>query len=510
MFAKPSASLALALIASAQEAPAPAEDGSALPVTILHLYDGATLWGTIEGHDAEGLAFVRLDNGGRVRLPWARLDPAQSESFQEAFGYVDHSSDELLVEADRVVLDNGVEWVGLVVNRTEHELWLKTASVPLVKIPKLRLRGATTLVQVPALDVYTGEELYRDELAKLDPTSAAGHYDLGRFCERILEFERALEHYQQALALDPELKRDEISARSERVAQKAASKAQIEYLREVEGLRGRGRFDQALSMASAFEDLYPESALLPDAHKKKAQVEKSRDAKLRELTLRLWHSWAGRLCERKAREPEGTLESSLGWVEEGLHEELLAAVHQELARTVSQSVTPDQVQRYWAERDDSARVHKASYGEGTWLLGPEAARAGMPAQAQDTSKMSEKERERAKLEERIRRYVQNQSAVRKAKIEAEGESEQSVFWKQWTALERAQWMLAFYAEKGGDMRVVRFQIDNCSECNGTGIREMTSLNTLPPQSGQPQSIGIEKVPCPLCHNVGVVRRVVHR
>ncbi len=500
---------ALALPAAAQ-APTPAPDTQDFSVVMLRLYDGGTLWGTIEGHDAEGLHFVRLDNGGRARLPWARLDPAQSEAMQEAFGYIDHSSEELVIEADRVVLDNGVEWIGIIVNRTEQELWLKTVSVPLVKVPKLRLRGATTTVQVPALDVYSGEELYRDELARLDPTSAVGQYELGRFCERILEFERAIEHYREAQKLDPELKRDELAARLERVAQKAASKAQIEYLREIEGLRGRGRFDEALAKATAFEELFPESALQSDASKKKAQVEKSRDAKLREQTLKLWHSWAGRLCERKARDPQTTLEAALGWLEESLHEEILAAVHGELARTVTQSVTPDQVQRYWAERGESARVHKASYGGGTWLLGPEAARAGMPEQAPDASKMSEKERERAKLEERIRRYVQNQSAVRKAKIEAEGESEQSLYWKERTALERAQWMLAYYAEKGGDMRLVRFLIENCDECNGTGIREMTSLNMLPPQSGQSQAIPIDKVPCPLCHNVGVVRRVAYR
>ena len=47
-------------------------DADPAPATMLRLYEGAILWGSIESHDAEGLAFVRLDNGGRVRLPWTR------------------------------------------------------------------------------------------------------------------------------------------------------------------------------------------------------------------------------------------------------------------------------------------------------------------------------------------------------------------------------------------------------------------------------------------------------
>ena len=30
-------------------------------------------------HDAQTLHFRRLDNGGLVRVPWSRLDPAQSD-----------------------------------------------------------------------------------------------------------------------------------------------------------------------------------------------------------------------------------------------------------------------------------------------------------------------------------------------------------------------------------------------------------------------------------------------
>src|SRR5210317_1732028 len=147
--------------AAAQEAPAPAAPATG-EVALLRLYEGDILWGRLAEHDARGIVFERLDNGGRVHLPWSRLDPVQAEGFQEAFGYVDHTQEELMIEADRLVLVDGLEWIGRIVNRTPEEIHLKTAR-ELVRIPKLRLRGAATVVQAPALDVYTGEELYQQE-----------------------------------------------------------------------------------------------------------------------------------------------------------------------------------------------------------------------------------------------------------------------------------------------------------------------------------------------------------
>lgn len=499
----------LGLLAPAQDGGADAADGEAL--TLLRLYEGDILWGSIEGHDAEGLSIRRLDNGGRVRLPWARLDPAQSEELQQLYGYVDTSGEELLIEADRLVLDNGMEWVGRIVNRTDDEIWIKTASA-LVPVPKLRLRGAATIVQVPALDVYTGEELYQQELARVDLSSAAGHLELAKFCERVLEFERALEHFAAAQELAPSFEADEIAARAARVTVKAGQKAEIEHLREVDRLRGRGKYDQALTQAQSFVELFPQSSLRADAVRKGQQVEKARERALRARTVRSWHQWAARITRNKARDPEVGLEGALDWLEDGLREELLSAVHAELARVISPSVTPEEVERFWVERDDRGRNHKASYGGGTWLLGADAARAGIPEEARDTSKMSEKELERARLEERVSRYLANQSAVRKTKIDGDEESEQSKAWSEMSAAYKAQWMLAYYAEKGGDMRVVRVLVTSCTDCGGSGVREVVNLSSGSSRSGNNQSSGnrVDKVACPLCHNVGVVRRVVYR
>lgn len=485
------------------------DDAAVAPATMLRLYEGAILWGRIDAHDAEGLAFVRLDNGGRVRLPWTRLDPAQAEELLESFGYIDHSQDELMMEADRLVLDDGSEIVGKVTNNAGDDLWVKTAT-RLVPVPKLRLRGARTVVQVRALDVYTGEELYTQELSRLAPETAQAHAELAQFAERVLEYDRAVEHYRAAMALDPTWRADELPNRLAAAELRAANKEQIDYLRQIDSLRGRGAFDQAIAMAKAFGDVFEESDLIEDAHRKELQVEKARVAALRERTQRAWFDWSARLALAKARENPG-LEATLGWIEEAMSEEVLAAVHAELVRTISAEVTPEEVRRYWLERK-GVRVHKASYGEGTWLLGREGADRDLAQEAEPEEQLSEVDRERKQLEDRMKRFMENRDmASRKAK-QASGEPEEderALFWAGTTAAERAQWILAHYAENGGDMLVVRFEKRDCIECGGKGIRGVLNVNAAPPRPEEGQDAE-ESIVCVLCRGVGRTRRVAYK
>jgi hypothetical protein len=125
----------LAARAAAQDTPVP---------VMLHLSDGGTLWGEIVEHDPATLSFRRLDNGGLVKLPWSILDAAQSDTLRETYGYVDHTQEELTIEADRLVLDDGTEVVGKIVARTEAALLVKTATA-VVPVPKLRLRGTAEI-----------------------------------------------------------------------------------------------------------------------------------------------------------------------------------------------------------------------------------------------------------------------------------------------------------------------------------------------------------------------------
>ena len=99
--------------------PIPAE------VTMLRLRSGAIQWGAIEDHDPDSVTVRRLDTGGVVRLPWTLLESTQELDLRQQFGYVDTDGDEILIDGHKLVLHDGSELYGLIINYTDQEFVLK-------------------------------------------------------------------------------------------------------------------------------------------------------------------------------------------------------------------------------------------------------------------------------------------------------------------------------------------------------------------------------------------------
>jgi hypothetical protein len=495
--------------------------GASSALVLLELSDGQVLWGQILSHDAEHLDFLRADTGGRVRLPYKRLDQTQAQRLLETFGYVDHSGDELQVEADKLVLFDGSELVGRIVLRSEGKLWVKTAGAT-VPVPLANLRGGATPVRTSALAVFTRQELYQEEARKVDPQSAASLFAFGEFCERIRDFAHALESYQACSALDPGFKQAEVAARSARARVRAENQAQVDWLEKIDKLRARDRFADAATELTAFYEAHPKSPLAPDAAKLRSRVERERDAKLRRRTSESWHLWAAKLIESKARERELSLDAAIGSIEEQASEMIATAVHQQLVKEFGEDLTVDVVRRYWKERKN-VRSRMASYGLGTWLLGEGPALKGLvketQAQPAATSATDQQAREFA---EKLARYLKSQEGARKNKSSQDESEDRDQFWQEFSSASRAQWLLAYYAENSGDMEVVGVRAASCSECGGTGAREVVDANAAPGASqndrgsrGQagasPGSTGGSRVvACRTCRGLGIVRRVVFR
>jgi hypothetical protein len=223
---------------------APDVDPEAAPAVIetaeaLHLRDGSIHWGAIQEHDADGVDFQRLDTGGMVRVRWELLDPAQTDSLKRRFGYVQVSTEELRIDADLLELDGGEEVIGRIVSREGEDYLVKTGG-NLQLIPKSRVTAMQSGLSVPALDVFTREEIYAQYLEQAAPDSAADQYALAETCEKILDYAHALEHYQASKALDPTYQKDEIDATPERVKVSAAQQEQLDYLRDIDELRKKG------------------------------------------------------------------------------------------------------------------------------------------------------------------------------------------------------------------------------------------------------------------------------
>jgi len=164
------------------------------------------------------------------------------------------------------------------------------------------------------------------------------------------------------------------------------------------------------------------------------------------------------------------------------------------------------MRRGWrpAETCASRRSKRATYGVGTWILGGDVARAKVAEEeAAPEEKTSGRSTERAKLEDRIERYMRNQS-VTTADSGREGEDPQE-FWESWTGIGRAGWITAAYAEQSGEMTVVGATFRPCRECGGTGFYEVMNMGGT--GSGNNSS---RLFKCELCHGVAIIRRVSYR
>src|SRR5262245_29933907 len=175
---------ALAPAPRAQEPAAPGASAAAPMAQMLRLRDGSIQWGAIQSHDPTGIVFQRLDTGGVLRLSWSRLDPAEERQLRQDFGYVDLTTEEVLVTADRLVTRRGVELIGKILDRTPDAILLKTAAAT-IPVPKDQIAGASEVVQVPAREVYTLEELYAAGRSNYDLGTSLGNLELARWLERL-------------------------------------------------------------------------------------------------------------------------------------------------------------------------------------------------------------------------------------------------------------------------------------------------------------------------------------
>lgn len=488
--------------------------------TMLRLRSGAIQWGEVLTHTPDGVEFRRLDTGGIVRLSWKHLDPSQERSLRTDFGYIDTSSEVLYVDADRLILVDGKEVTGLIVDRGEGTIRVKTEN-GLIDVPAARVRAVSGGVQVPALEIYTKEELIQKRLGEAPPTDAAGLYEFGRFCEQILSFAPALEAYERAVDTDPAFRSVEMPGLIARTVQKVKQEAQLEYLAEADLMKRRKQFDKALLALSFFPDKFPDSPLEGDRLKLIQRVEKAQEDHVREVVQRGWYRWTERLAAKAAREMG--FEAALGYADEKLHQDVLTAVVDD-AREWRGEIEEDTVLQMWLERK-VARYRVASYGLGTWLLGEDSALAGSPQSTQAVEGGSAVDSERAALEEKIRRFLQSQkTAGRSSALRGEEDEDDAAgFWKTLSSSTRASWIIAYYAENSGDMEIKDPpELRNCPTCAGRGVIDMIVTDARGGarqgsgggRGGNSQEArgrgGMVTLACDTCKGIGRIRRIRYR
>lgn len=490
---------------------------------MLRLRTGAIHWGAIAGHDPEGMEFTLLSHGGTVRLDWSLLDPSQEIGLRERFGYVDVSTEELMVEVETVVLIDGTEISGVILSREGDHFVLKYEG-SLQMLPKKRVQKTFKGGLVPALDVYSREELYSMHLAKTDLEDAEAQLELAKVCEQILDFIHAVEHYEMVGQLDPLTERKEVDHALARARLKAEQQEQIDYLREVDILRRRKSFDEALVLAEEFSERYPDSPLVLDAQKLRDKVLIARDDTIRDLVRRRWLDHTGRIARSAAKQID-SYEGAVAYVDEQYHEDVLAAVTADVHRRISDSVEPEEVIAYWATRK-LGRFQNATYGLGTWMLGEEAALAGTASEEGDSkSGGNERDAEREALEQKIEKFLSGQRKARQRRTQEEEADEYDQYWKRMSVDDRAQWLRAYYAENSGDFELRdRPYLHRCPTCAGQGVREIINASAGTSSSNRDgggrnrggnrgnasSNSGPTMVACNTCKGIGRQRRIYYR
>ncbi|MEL6428299.1 MAG: hypothetical protein AAFR54_03915 [Planctomycetota bacterium] len=480
--------------------PPPAADG----VRMLRFPDGSVRFAAIVGHDPDGLDIVRVDTSGRARLTWDLLDQEQASDLRAQFGYVDVEAEEVFVQGERLLFEGGGSMTGVIVSREGDHFLVKTSG-NLQKIPKVRVRSIESRVQMPALDVFSRDEIYAKLLSEADLDTATGRVALAEKCEGILDFVHAAEHYAAAVELG--IERGD-AARVEgalvRAEAKAEAQGQLEVLRTADQERRRGNFDAAIAIARAFPEQFAGSPLVEDAFKTEKRLEEARDKAATELVRKRWNFWARRLTRAKAA-TDDTFDQLQSWAVEALPGEIETKVMEDLVKGVSAAYQPDDVRALWDARD-RRRWTSATYGtSGTWLLGLEAAQAGIEAEDERAAPVSAADAQRQAIEERIRRYAQNQRAAQRGGAGAAQAEARQEFWSSWSVAGRAQWLLAYYAENGGDyeLRPKPF-LRPCTRCAGEGAISVVASGTVSRQELSAVAA------CPLCRGVQVVRRINFR
>lgn len=493
-----------ALVSSAQAsgAHAAASQDSGGEVEMIRFRSGTFQWGMVEDHSPENVSFKRLDNGGLVTVPWSMIEEAQSLEMRTLFGYVDITGDEILVAAEMLVLADGREIIGLVQGRTDNAILYLTQGKQL-QIPKSLVRNHLVGLQVPALDVYTKDHLYQEEERKSDLESAESQYELAEFCERILDYPRALEHYQAASELDATFKAKELPIIIERVQVKVDSQEQVDALSYIDHLKRRKRFDEAFTQLAAFDANFLESPLRGERLKMEDRVIKAREDYMRTEVSKAWFSWMSRLATKAAREM--SFDSSLSYLEEGFGGDIARNVT-ETMRKQWLDLEEDQVRQFFIERK-AGRWKPASYGLGTWLLGEEDALKGGPAAEAEQKPQSARDKERAAQAEKINRWLRNQEMAKRSRKSEDDLDEIEKAWSILSVPARRNWMIAYYAENSGELMVRPTpELRNCSECGGTGVREII----LTGGAREGDKSGRQAVHCPTCHGIGRVRRIRFR
>lgn len=497
-----SALLLLALAATpCFQQPALEEGGDEL----VRLRDGRLLIGLIESHDLDGFDLALAPSDGRLRLAWSDLFPGEDTRLLQKLGYQTETSVPTTV-AHRVLLKNGKEVIGRILRQDASGIEVRTLDAT-VMVPPHMLAAPPQEIVVDAATVLTPEQFYSERLPAISPEDAYAQFHFAQELAQMFGLDRAKERYLAARELAVAAADQPLITRIDgalvTLEQLILNQAEASALEAIRRAMYREKFEEAEAGLLAFAEQFPQPRLRDAFRDLRTKFQSEREQAITRYLARNWYVRAMDEVKRRALDREAGVEQLLAWVESELPARIRQRLTEELA-AMDDELDPTALDGLWQRRLEQGAVrHRASFGDGTWILGEERARAGMekekPAEEADGKTEAQKE-----MEDRVQRYLKNLEAQRRAAsgAAAEGEATPDDWWLQATVTERAQFLLAYYAEYSGDYEVTSFDFDACPVCGGTGVIESIETGA--------QGAQTRRLRCGLCHGVAVKRALSFR
>ncbi len=409
-----------------------------------------------------GVRVHLLESGGEVWIPWTLIREADRKTLRVRFSL--ESDDSNLVPAEeglRLVTKDGDEHMGVPVAPLDLQslpdevtLWVGGKETAFKK----NVIRMIEVCEVPALAAFTPEQLYQRKVKDGAPAAddVQGHWDLGRFCIAIEAPELAIRHLLALKLTDPEFQTETVArelGRMEELARNARVVRAIFDAKQEAYFKRFARSVQMLDEIVALAEITP--MLKSQAEMTKEFVLKKRWEHFRSMVRRDYFAFMEQRIGKMARDEKITLKDAQKELRSTLHKDIvadLAAKHALDAKT--------EVQKMWEEREVHS-PYSACYVSGSFIV------LGRAPGAQ--------EREQALQQALAKMMAQQQQSS------SGGQNTNTAMPKfpkpptadeWWMKLSdsgsRTDWMKAYYAENGRQLKIVGERKIDCDRCGATG------------------------------------------
>lgn len=466
---------------------------------IIRLKNGVELHGKIVDFDNEvGVTVQRFDNGGVLDLRWEHILDADVRAMRIARGYGDEEAAPIYIKVKKILLINGEYLMGLQVESSRPGFITLRCLGKTNEYPQSVVKEIET-IEVEVQEIYTLEELFQQKLTEGIPETALEHFNLGVFCESIEFYDRALELFLAVAELDPEFKADLIVLKIKKMQVKIREKEATDILRSIRNRIYKKMFPAAFDLCDRFVEEYPDSVQMGDLEKLRAQAIAKRRQHYQIEILTDYFAYLDRIATKVSSNKEFKLDDALSYA----RDELGADVRKKLGEHYKMEI--EEVEDLWLNRK-GGRHRTASYGEGTFILGDEATVIPTP---EEDEKEKKEEKEPATLDEKLKKKIEGirksrekDAKRRRSQINMEdvGQSPEQ-WWLNAKELQRRSFLLAYYAENSGDMKIVKVRLMNCPYCCGKGFFEHFTQGTEGESS---------KEACTVCKTLKYYRVVLYK